>query len=113
MCFDFFPQNCYDIPHLTKVDMPIRVSIAEIKDDCLVQRIPEPKTQCWEEEVMLCPSVPQLIEKQQILLKCTFNLSNDDCSRVKLTIPKEICFPEEKYYPYPGGYSRPYYHKTN
>ena len=97
------------MPHLAKVDMPIRVSIAELKEDCLTQRIPTPRTVCWEEEVMLCPSVPFLVEKQQNLLKCGQVLSNDDCRKVKLVIPKEICYPVEKYYPYPAVHHAPVY----
>ncbi len=89
--------------------MPIRVSVAETKEDCLSQRIPTPRTVCWEEEVMLCPSVPQLVEKEQVLLKCGQVLTNNDCKKVKLTIPKEVCYPEEKYYPYHHPRPRPAY----
>ncbi len=97
-----FLQNCYDVPHLTAVHMPIRVTVADIKDDCINQKVPTPKSECWEDEEQLCPSVPELVDKPQTLLRCSFVLSNDDCSKVKLTIPMQICYPVQKYYPYPA-----------
>ncbi len=94
--------------------MPIRINVAEVKEDCRIERIPTPKTRCWEEEKMLCPSIPELIERDQRLYKCAFNINEPKCQKVKLTIPKEICYPDEKYYPYPPPPPRPYpFKKTN
>lgn len=87
--------------------MPIRINVAEIAEDCRKEIIPTPKTVCWEEEMMLCPSVPVLVEQTVKLPKCAYRTTDSQCSRIKLTIPKEICYPEERYHPYPPiPYSR-------
>ncbi len=101
-------QNCYELPHLNKVDMPIRVEVAEVVEDCSLQTLPTPKTACWEEERMLCPKgVPQLVEREAKVYKCDYRLTDTRCTKIKLTIPKEVCFPQERYYPYPPTYGYP------
>ncbi len=95
-------QNCYDVPVLKPVNVPVKVKSSEVKEDCGKRLIPTPKTVCWEEEEELCASVPELKEKDEHLNKCSLTLSEDECEEVRLTIPRELCFHVQKFHqPYP------------
>ncbi len=85
--------------------MPIQVKMAELEESCEYHLVPTPKTTCWDEEVELCPKVPELEDREQDLYKCTHRVGDDRCQGVRLTITREICHAVEKYHPYPP---RPY-----
>lgn len=93
-------QNCYDAPHLRAVHMPIEVEVATVKEDCQTKLLPTPKTICWDEEVELCAAVPELVERDEHLSKCSLTVGEDECQKVRLTIPRELCYPVERYHPY-------------
>ncbi len=93
--------------------MPIDVNIARLEDNCETKLVPTPKTVCWEEEATLCAAVPTLVEQDEHLNKCGLGIGEDECQRVRLTIPTEVCYPVERYHPYPQrGYGGPYPFKT-
>ncbi len=89
--------------------VPIKVKMAELEEKCREKLVPTPKTTCWDEEVPLCAQVPQLLEREQDLYKCTSKVGNDQCQRVRLTIPREICYPQERYHPYGAAPPSPYH----
>ncbi len=94
-------QLCYDIPVVRPVEKPLDIEVATVKEDCEPRLIPTPETVCWDEEKMLCAAVPTLVEAEQHLNKCAPSIGGEDCQRVRLTIPREICYPVQKYHPYP------------
>ena len=82
------------------MEVPIEINLADVKEDCNVRLIPAPETVCWDEEAMLCAAVPTLVEKDEHLNKCSLAIGEEECERVRLTIPREVCYPVEKYHPY-------------
>ncbi len=40
----------------------------------------------------------------EYLNKCSLTRGEDECQRVRLTIPREVCYPVERYHPYGGEY---------
>ncbi len=83
-------QTCYDAPVLRRVDIPIKVKMASLEEECRVQLVPTPRTTCWDKDVDLCPHVPELAHTVQKLYRCSAAISEDQCQRVRLTIPREI-----------------------
>ena len=80
-----------------------------VEEDCHPSRVPTPRTLCWEEEKEVCSDVPELVKKDEHLNKCAVTLSEDECEKVRLTIPREICFHVQKYSPV---YPEPPYHSS-
>ncbi len=83
-------QTCYDAPHLRKVEVPIKIKMATLEDNCQEHLVPTPRTTCWDKDAELCPHVPELSQSEQKLYKCSHRISEDKCQRVRLTIPREI-----------------------
>ena len=83
-----------------KVHLPLKLRASQIKEDCRKTLIPMPQTKCWEEQVETCFSLPELVEKEEFPSKCTIAVSDEQCEKVRLTIPRETCFHFEKKYPH-------------
>ena len=86
--------------------------MAELEERCDYKLLPTPKTTCWEEEAELCARVPELLPREQELYKCSQRVGEERCKGVRLTIPREICYPAERYHPYPPP-PAPYPHKKS
>ena len=85
----------------------VQVRSTESEEKCREELIPTPKTVCWEEEVEVCTEMPELVEKPEHINKCAPAVSDDECAKVRLSIPTEICTYVQSYVPYypPSPYS--------
>lgn len=99
-CVSIPTQNCYDVPVLREKDVPIRARGTESEARCRDVLIPTPRSICWEEEVEICSEVPELVEQDEHLNKCAPAVGEDECAKVRLTIPREICSYVQVYQPY-------------
>lgn len=99
VCTSVPMQLCYDSPVLKKKEIPIRIKLTRVESKCAKELIPTPSTKCWEETSEYCISVPKLKEKDEHLSKCAITVSEDECRKVRLTIPREFCYHVQSYGP--------------
>ncbi len=98
-------QICYDAPDLKPVEVPIEVKMTTVEENCGERPVPTPKTTCEDEEVNLCPNIPELEDLEVTLPKCVPSVGEEKCQRVRLTIPREVCRPAPPlpaYQPHPA-----------
>ncbi|TRY76603.1 hypothetical protein TCAL_03497 [Tigriopus californicus] len=93
-------QICYDVPKLQRVHVPINIEASTIEMDCSTSLVPTPKSKCWEEELEFCVDIPELKEKEEHLSRCAPDIGEEECEKVRLTIPREFCFHVQKQYPH-------------
>lgn len=104
--FLFLPSCFYETNILNadcflfQVNLPLKLRASRVQEDCKLTAVPMPRTKCWDEEVETCFSLPQLVMREEYPSKCSVAASDDQCERVRLTIPRETCFHVEKKYPH-------------
>ena len=92
-------QYCRDVPQITKYNSPVvtpdsvavKVTYPEAVSVCVNKPISLPIITCKDISEEKCITVPYIAYDKESVKKCETKLAAPSCSKVTLTLPKQVC----------------------
>ena len=115
-CKEVAQETAYNVPKVATIDVPVTVTYPEPVKSCTNKPIELPRISCETVTEQKCVNQPEVEDEVVYIEKCVTRLSQPDCQRVELTLPKQVC--KEIVYGYAEttkkhepAYQQPTYHE--
>jgi len=90
-CKEVAQETAYNVPVVTPVDVPVKVSYPAPVKTCVNKPIALPVVSCADLVENKCITVPEIMEDIVSVAKCQSQLGAPACQEVELTLPKQVC----------------------
>ncbi|XP_040574452.1 uncharacterized protein [Lepeophtheirus salmonis] len=90
-CKEVAQETAYNVPVVTPIDVPVRVSYPEPIKSCVNKPISLPRVSCSDIQEEKCIIVPEVQDSVQTVEKCSTRLGAPSCQKIELTLPKQVC----------------------
>merc|ERR1712018_741186 len=90
-CKEVAQETAYNVPVVTPVDVPVKVSYPEPISTCVNKPILLPVVSCEDISVEKTIIVPEVEDAVEVVAKCQTRLAAPACQEIELTLPKQRC----------------------
>jgi len=90
-CKEVAQETAYNVPVVTPVDVPVKVSYPSPLKTCVNKPIALPVVSCADLVERKCITVPEIMDDIESVEKCQTQLGAPACNDVELTLPKQVC----------------------
>ncbi|XP_040582901.2 LOW QUALITY PROTEIN: uncharacterized protein [Lepeophtheirus salmonis] len=90
-CKEVAQETAYNVPVVTPIDVPVKVSYPEPIKTCVNKPISLPRVSCSDIQEEKCITVPEIEESVQTIEKCSTKLGAPSCQQIELSLPKQVC----------------------
>lgn len=90
-CKEVAQETAYNVPVVTPIDVPVKVSYPEPIKTCVDKPISLPRVSCADLTEEKCITVPEVEDDVEVVAKCQTQLAAPACQKVTLELPKQVC----------------------
>ncbi|CAB4068929.1 unnamed protein product [Lepeophtheirus salmonis] len=89
-CKEVAQETAYNVPVVTPIDVPVKVSYPEPIKTCVNKPISLPRVSCSDiqEKMYHCSEIEESV---QTVEKCSTKLGAPSCQQIELSLPKQVC----------------------